>query len=152
MTPKRRLMAKIGELLLEKGVITKQQLEEALSLQHTRYKGKFLGQVLSELGYCNEEEIYSTLAMQLGYPYIKISNCSIDEEVLALVPQGTSERLNFIPIDKIGNILTVAMLNPLEKESLKGAEEVSGLKIKIFVTTPSEFKKAQRENYGAARI
>lgn len=152
MNPKRRLTAKIGELLLEKHAITKEQLEEALSLQHSKYKGKFLGQVLSELGYCSEEEISSALAMQLGYPYIKIGNCAIDEEVLALIPQGTCEKLNFIPLDKIGNILTLAMLNPLEEEPLKKIEEVLGLKIKIFVTTASELKKAQREHYGAGRV
>ena len=149
--PKRRLKTKLGELLLEKGVITKEQLEEALSLQRGRCKGKALGQILSESGFVGEEEIYGALAMQLGYPYIKIRNCSIDKEVLSLIPQDAAEKLSVLPIDKIGNILTVAMLNPLEEESLKDIEETLGLKIKIFVTTPSEFKKAITENYGATR-
>lgn len=152
MPPKRRLKTRLGELLLEKGVITRERLDEALALQRTKCKGKVLGEVLSDLGYVTEEEIYSALAMQLGYPYIKIANCSIDEEALTLVPQESAEKFNIMPVDRIGNILTVAMLNPLDEDSLKGLEETLGLKIKIFVTTPSELKKAQRENYGAGGI
>lgn len=152
MSGKRRIKTKLGELLLEKGAITQAQLEEALALQRTKFKGKFLGQVLSELGYCSEEDIYSALAMQLGYPYIKISNCVIDDGVLSLVPKEMAEKLNILPIDKIGSILTVAMLNPLEDGSLEAIAAKTGLKVKIFVTIPSELRRAMTENYGANRV
>ncbi len=152
MCPKRRIKTKIGELLLEKGAITRQQLEEALSLQWTKYKGKLLGQILVEQGYVNEEEIYSALATQLGYPYIKIANCLIGQEVLTLIPRKTVEHFNIMPIDRIGNILTVAMINPLEEAPLEEIERFTGLKVKIFVTTHSELKEALVKNYGSERF
>ncbi len=57
MSPKRRIKTKIGELLLQKGVIDKKQLEDALNLQHTKFRGKLLGQILIETGATNEIEI-----------------------------------------------------------------------------------------------
>lgn len=137
---------------MEKRAITKEQLVEALGLQHTKFKGKALGQILVELGYISEEELYSVLAIQLGYPYIKVANCAIDKEVLALVPKETAEKLGILPIDKIGNILTVAALNPLDNEPLQAIEKATGLKIKIFVSSPKELRQAQADYYGTGGL
>lgn len=153
MPAKKRIKVKIGELLLGKNAITNKQLEEALNLQRTTHKGKPLGQILVELGHVSEEEIYSILAIQLGYPYIKISNCKIDEEVLSLIPREIAENSNVLPIDRIGNILTVAMSNPLEPTAvLEEIEKSTGLKGKIFVTTSGELREAVLKNYGAERL
>ncbi len=148
MSLKRRIKTKIGELLLQKGVIDKKQLEDALNLQHTNFRGKLLGQILVESGATTEIEIYSVLATQFGYPYIKVDSCAIDDVVLSLVPQKTAESLSLLPLDRIDDILTIAMVNPLDEESIKKIEKLTGLKVKTFVTTVSEFKSAIMKNYG----
>jgi type IV pilus assembly protein PilB len=152
MSPRRKIKAELGELLIENKILRPEELEEALNLQHTeKYRGKRIGEILVELGYVKEEELYSALATQLGYPYIKISNCKIDSDVLNMVPKKMAENLNVMPIDKIGYILTLAMLNPLEEEAIEKIEKITGLKVKIFVTTLSELKEAQLVNYGTGK-
>ena len=74
MAVARKIKAKIGELLIEKGTINREQLEEALTLQRATHKNKLLGQIFVEMGAASEEDIYSAVAAQFGYPYIKITN------------------------------------------------------------------------------
>lgn len=145
--PKIKIKTKIGELLLEKGIITLQQLEDALELQRTKYKGEMLGEVLLHQGFISEEDIYSTLATQLGHPYIKISNCLIIPEVLQLITRKQAEEYNILPIDRIGNVFTIAMVNPLEDAVLTEIEKNTGYKVKAFVATLSELKNAIIKNY-----
>ena len=148
MSPKRRIKTKIGELLLQKGVINKKQLDDALNLQHTKFRGKLLGQILIETGATSEIEIYSVLATQLGYPYINVNNYIINDEVLSLVPQQMAESLSILPLDRIDDVFIVAMVSPLEEDNIKKIEKLTGLKVKTFVTTVSEFKSAIIKNYG----
>ena len=120
-----------------------------MHLQRTKHRGKLLGQILIESGITSEEEIYSSLATQQGYPYIKISNYTIASEVLKLVPRKMAEKRNIMPLDKIGNILTVVMFNPLDRETSQKLAEITGLNVKTFVTTLAELKETIVQNYGS---
>ncbi|PIQ89417.1 MAG: hypothetical protein COV72_03155 [Candidatus Omnitrophica bacterium CG11_big_fil_rev_8_21_14_0_20_42_13] len=148
MAVARKIKAKIGELLIEKGTINREQLEEALTLQRATHKNKLLGQIFVEMGAASEEDIYSAVAAQFGYPYIKITNYSIDQQVLNFIPKEKAQSLGVMPIDKIGNILTVAMVNPLEEKIVENLEKETGLSVKVFVSSFSELKEAVLKNYG----
>lgn len=138
MSPIRRVKAKIGELLLQKGMITLEQLQYALSLQRTSHKTKPLGQILVELGYVNKEEFYAILAVQSGYPYINIEQCRIKPEVLSLIPEVMSRKHQIFPIDQIHDILTIAMANPLDKVVVEEVKKLTKFEVRIFLTTPLE--------------
>lgn len=108
---------KLGELLLEDGLITLDQLAEALKVQLET--GKFLGSILVEKGYVTQEAISSCLAKQCKVPHINPKEYDISNEVLKLIPEEVCRRRNLIPIDKLGRILTVAMVDPLDTEALE---------------------------------
>ena len=142
MSPLRRVKAKIGDLLLQKGLITAKQIEEALSLQRSTHKGKTLGQILLELGFVKKDDLYSILAIQSGYPYISITHCAIEPRILALFPEALARKCQAFPIDKIHTIFTVAMVNPLDRVAIEQIEESVQSSVRVFLTTSSDWQEA----------
>ncbi len=147
MSPLRRTKVKIGQLLLEKGLITEEQLQHALSLQRKEGQDKKLGQIFLELGYVDKDELFLSLAIQCGYPYIDINHCLIEPEVLSLLPRAMAEKYQVLPIDKIQDILTVAMVNPLDKLAIAEIQKFTQCNVKVFLTTPLELKEIISKYY-----
>ena len=142
---KRIVSKQLGELLIERGVITKKQLEYALNVQ--KEKGGLIGQVLVKLGYATEEVIAQALTAQYGFPYLPLDNYEIDPEVAKIVPKNVAFQYCLVPIDKIGSNLTIAMSNPLNSLAIEDIELVSGLCVQIFVSTATDIKKAIEKCY-----
>jgi type IV pilus assembly protein PilB len=146
MLPPRRIVTKqLGELLLEKGIIDAQQLEKALKTQKER--GGLIGQVLVMLGFVKEEEIAQALTVQYGFPYLPLSCYEINPEVLKLVPATVAKQYNLIPIDRIGELLTIAMSNPLNNQAVEDVETVTSCKIQVFVSTMTDISNAIKRYY-----
>ncbi|KPK38248.1 MAG: hypothetical protein AMJ78_10290 [Omnitrophica WOR_2 bacterium SM23_29] len=141
MIPPHRIITKtIGQLLLEKGIIKQAQLDEALKIQ--KEKGGLLGQVLASLGYVTEEQIAQTITIQYGFPYLPLSNYEMDEGAIKLIPENVARQYCLIPIDKIGNTVTIAMADPLNMQAIEDIELITGSSIQIFVSTATDIKKA----------
>lgn len=142
----RRVISKqLGELLIERKVITKKQLEHALELQ--KEKGGLIGQILVELGYASEEAIAQALTAQYGFPYLPLENYDIDPDVVKLIPKNVASQFCLVPIDKIGNNLTIAMSNPLNALAIEDIELVTGLCVQIFVSTGTGIREAIKKYY-----
>ncbi|MFH1782663.1 MAG: hypothetical protein ABH848_03500 [Candidatus Omnitrophota bacterium] len=142
---KRLIAKKIGELLIERKFITKEQLDEALELR--KKKGGFTGEILIELGYTTEESIAQALTAQYGFPYLPLDNYDISPEVVKIIPKNVAVKFCLVPIDKIGNNLTIAMSNPLNSIAIEDIELISGLCVQIFVSTVTDIKKAIKKYY-----
>ena len=129
----------LGELLIERGVITHEQLQ--LSIAHQAQKGGLIGEVLVELRFATEKDIAQALTCQYGFPYLPLANYEIDTEILQAVPVEACRRLCLIPIDKIGKSLTVAMSNPLNVQSIEEIEQLTGCMVQTFVSTATDIKQ-----------
>lgn len=140
MTARRAITKTIGQLLLEKGVIKQAQLDEALKIQ--KEKGGLLGQILAGLGYVTEEQIAQVITLQYGFPYLPLSNYEMDEAMMKLIPENVARQYCLIPIDKIGNTVTIAMADPLNTQAIEDIELVTDSSIQIFVSTATDIKKA----------
>ena len=145
MPLKKVINKQLGELLMDFGVITQQQLEKALAVQ--KQKSGLIGELLVELGFAKEEDIAQALTVQYGFPYLPIGSYEISEEVLKLIPLKIARQYILIPIDKIGNNLTLVMSNPLNSAAIDDAEAASGCNVQVFVSTSSEIKKAIEKYY-----
>lgn len=142
----RRIINKqLGELLIEYGVISKEQLEKGLAVQ--KEKGGLIGEILVELGQAKEEDIAQCLTVQYGFPYLPLSNYEISAEVINLVPARIARQYQLIPIDKIGNNLTVAMSNPLNIQAVEDVQLLTNFRVQLFVSTSSDVKKAIEKYY-----
>ena len=142
---KKIIQKKLGELLIERGIINKQQLQHALEVQ--KEKGGLIGQVLVGLKYATEEAIAQALTAQYGFPYLPLDNYDIDSEIVKIVPKNVATQFCLIPVDKIGNNLTIAMSNPLNNLAIEDIELVSGLCVQIFVSTATDIKNAINKYY-----
>ena len=146
MSPLKRIISKqLGELLIERKIITPRQLNEALELQKQR--GGLIGEILVMLGYATEEQIAQALTAQFGFPYLPLVNYEIDPAVVNIIPINVSRQYCLIPIDKIGNSLSIAMSNPLNTQAIEDIELITNCKIQTFVSTATEIKKAIEKYY-----
>lgn len=137
---KRLIRKQLGELLIERRVINKKQLEDALGVQ--KEKGGLIGQVLVDLGYATEEMIAQALTAQYGFPYLPLENYELDHDIIKIVPKNVALQFCLIPIDRIGNNLTIAMSNPLNSLAIEDIELVSGLYVQVFVSTATDINNA----------
>ena len=142
---KKKIEKPLGQLLIEGGVITKKQLEEALGVQSK--EGGLIGEVIVSLGFAREEEIAYALSLQYGFPYLPLQSYDIPKALLTIIPKQVACQYCFIPIDKIGNTLTVAMSNPLNPQALDDIEYLSKCEIQIFVATSSDIRVSIEEFY-----
>jgi type IV pilus assembly protein PilB len=145
MALRKILNKQLGELLIERGIINEQQLTKALTVQQD--KGGLIGEILVELGFAKEEDIAQSLTAQYGFPYLPLSNYDINSEIVNIVPGRVARQYLLVPIDKIGNNLTLAMSNPLNVQAIEDVELLSGCSVQTFVSTSSDIKKAIEKYY-----
>ncbi len=146
MKPFKRATNKhLGELLVERGVVDKEQVGMALAYQ--KEKGTLFGEILVELKFATEEDIAQALTAQYGFPYLPLSNYEIDPEVIHSVPEHVCKQFCVIPIDKIGKSLSLAMSDPLNIQAAEDIELITGCTVQAFVSTASDIKEAILKYY-----
>ncbi len=145
MSLRKNINRQLGDLLVEGGIITPAQLEQALNVQ--KETGDLIGEILVELKFAKEEDIAQSLTVQYGFPYLPLSNYDINPEVIKIIPYRVARQYLLVPVDKIGSNLTIAMSNPLNLQAVEDVECISGCSVQSFVSTSSEVKKAIEKNY-----
>ncbi|MFC1645888.1 GspE/PulE family protein, partial [Candidatus Omnitrophota bacterium] len=143
----RKVKKSLGESLVEDGIITSDQLKQAQAEE--KRSGKRLRKVLVKMGLMAEEDLVVFLSEKLGLPRIELSNYLIDSKIIDLIPETLARKHELIPVLKIGNRLTCAMVDPWNIFALDEIRMKTGLTIEPAVSTEAEIKKALDEHYGA---
>ncbi len=136
---------KLGDVLVEQGVISPLQLDEAL--QRQRLTGDMLGRVLVAMGHCEEQDIIEALGVQSGLERVDLSKMKIDEEILREVSADVARFYNIIPIRKVDDTLVVAMADPLNIQVLDDLRQIIGCEIRGTVSNQVDVDAAWKENY-----
>ncbi len=144
---KKIVQKELGQILVEAKLITQIDLEEALRVQ--KEKGGLIGQVLVELGYTTEETIAQALTTQYGFPFLPLAGYEIDPEVAKIISEHVSKQYGLIAVDRIGNMITVAMSNPLNVQAIEDIEMMTHFKVQVFVATASDVNEAIKRCYRA---
>src|SRR5437016_10289680 len=140
-------MSRLGDLLVAGGVITPQQLEEALTYQ--RSKGGRLGICLIRLGYLTEDVLHSVLTRQFGVALMDLSESAIDPEVVKLLPRELAVRYQVVPVRRTGNVLSVALNDPNDVVLLDELRFRTGCKIiEPLLARESQIREAIDKYYG----
>ena len=142
---KRVVLKLLGELLLERGVINADQLNKALKVQ--KEQGGLIGRILVNLGYANEEAIAQAITVQYGFPYLPLGSYEVNLEAMKLIPQNVAEQYNLIAIDRMGDVLTIAMSNPLNIQAVEDIELISHCTVQVFVSTMTDISDAIAKYY-----
>jgi len=135
----------LGQILLKKGLISKEQLQEALGIQ--KKKKGLLGDILIGLGYISDEKLSIALASQTDLGYIPVEKYKVSKEILKLVPKDLAHKYCFIPLEKIGGVLTIALANPFDREAIRQIETVTRHKVVCLIGTKTQIEKAIKTYY-----
>jgi type IV pilus assembly protein PilB len=147
----RKSSHKLGEILIQAGLITEGELGQALKQQKTE-KGR-LGETLIRLGLVSEDDIVDALGKQLGIPYIKI-NHSVIEPALSLnlknvVPEEFARTNDVIPLSRTYSTLTCAFVDPLDLMVIDNLHQLTQCEINPVISTRRDIENALNELYGA---
>jgi len=137
---------KLGEILIEEGLLTGAQLEEALALQKTT--GKRLGRILIELGFVKEEDLLHVLSRQMSIPHVWLRRGLIDPKIVHIIPAETARLYKVMPMFKVRNSLIVATSDPQAIYVFDKLEEITNLQIQPVLTRSEDIEKAIEEYYG----
>ncbi|HEX8003961.1 MAG TPA: ATPase, T2SS/T4P/T4SS family [Mycobacteriales bacterium] len=130
-------MKQLGDILLEGGLLTSEQLDQAVSEQQR--VGKSLGRVLVELGMVTESQLVASLAQQIGLQFVDLSEYPIDPSAAALVPDAVSRRHNALAIGyDEERRLVVAMADPANVFAIDDFRSITGMEVKPVVATKAD--------------
>jgi type IV pilus assembly protein PilB len=135
----------LGEMLIEAGLITKEQRNQAL-LEQKRL-GKRLGEVLTALKFVTEDNIAKTLSMQLDMPFKELKGISVPPSVLRLIPETSAKKHRVLPVDVIDGRLTIAMADPLDVFAIDEIKRLARMPVDATVSVESELIKAIDRHY-----
>lgn len=137
---------RFGEILVEAKVVDEQQLGRALEKQ--KGTGRRLGQVLEQMGVVTERDIAAALARQFGFKTVaNIARATFSDELLGLFDSDTASNKMLFPLKKEGTTLFLAMVNPLDIETIDNLSFKNGLRVVPCVTTPTEIQSAVNRHY-----
>jgi type IV pilus assembly protein PilB len=135
---------RLGDLLIEEGVITLEQLQLALAKKEPNQK---LGEVLLQRGYITEQQLIEVLEYQLGIPHISLFHYPFDTNLFSLVPKETARRNLIIPLKKDGNKLFVAMADPMDFIVIDDLRLSTGFQIEAAIATRDDILRAINKYY-----
>jgi len=140
---------RLGDILVEQGLITRKQLVDTLKLQ--REKGIGIGEALVEQGTLAWQDISIALSRQMNLPFIEKINVQRDPSMATLIPRKIVEHYNFVPIAMENNTLTIATDDPMNLEGVDELRYRTGKKVSLVVTSREEIKRAVNVLYGKGR-
>ena len=137
---------RVGDILVEAGVITGAQLAEALQSQKLNPQIR-LGTILVERGWAEDDVVCQTLAAQRGVEFIRIQPDSIDPEAAKAITVRLAEHHMCIPMQMRDGRLIVAMANPLDLIAIEDVERASGMSVEPVVSTVADISVSIRKHY-----
>ncbi len=140
---------KFGYFLVKKNVITPEQLAEALKSK--KYNDEELIQILVYRGFANVNDIYTYLAEFLNLPFIELRDYIVELDVLELIPKELAFRYKVLPIFKIENSLTVAMVDPGDIQVMDVLRRETGLEIEAAISREADIQGALANYYGDSK-
>jgi type IV pilus assembly protein PilB len=148
-----RKKVRLGDLLVNSGVITQEMLEKGLALQ--KGSGRKLGETLVDEGIATEENIAKALSSQLHYDMVDLQTVTIEEEVLGLVPAAVLKKYKMIPFEYAAdnmNVLRVAMSDPMDMTAMDDIGIITNLQVEPVVATTRSIMLAIDRYYGQAEV
>ena len=138
---------RLGEMLVDEGIITPEQLQEALLEQKT--KGGRLEMILITRGYVTQDVIMAFVGTQLGIPHVSLTEINIPADVIASVPDSIAVNHCLIPVFLKDKKLTVAMADPLNVFAIDDVKMMTGFEVEPAIASETDIKAMHKKYYGA---
>ncbi|NNU91204.1 GspE/PulE family protein [Anoxybacillus sp. CHMUD] len=141
---KKQERKRLGDLLIEAGLITREQLEETLK---EKAPGQKLGDALLQRGYITEQQLIEVLEFQLGIPHVSLYRYPIDPKLMNLVPKEFAKRNMLIPLKQEGDRLFVAMADPMDFFAIDDLRLSTGFHIEVAIASKDDILRAINKYY-----
>ena len=145
-----RKRIRIGDLLVEAGAITDEQLQQALAKQ--KEDGGMLGNIIMDMGFISRELLITVLTTQMGIEYCEIKTIQVDEDVINLVSKDLVQKYKAMPIGYSPdnpNVLQVAMADPMDLNALDDISISSGLQVEPLLSFQDDLENVRGKFYGS---
>ncbi|OLS39650.1 type II secretion system protein GspE [Alkalihalophilus pseudofirmus] len=139
-----RVRKRIGDLLVDAGFLTSEKLKQALG---SKKPGQKLGDALLELNYISESQLIEALEVQLGIKHVSLFRYPIDTSLMKMVPKEFAMRNQLIPLKKEGNMMYVAMVDPMDYYAIDDLRMSTGFQIEAAIATKDEVEQAIERHY-----
>lgn len=141
---------RLGEVLVDSGVISRDQLEQALRAQREdEGERRRLGEVITELRFADEVQIARALSDQLRLPFVDLASMSMSETAIRALPRHVAVRLQVVPVALAHDVLTVAMSDPTNVVAMDDVRMATGVaQVRATVATASDLREAVNRHYG----
>ncbi|MBN2453271.1 MAG: Flp pilus assembly complex ATPase component TadA [Candidatus Omnitrophica bacterium] len=136
---------KLVDILINGKLITQEQLKAAFDIQ--KNIGGSLGKVLVWQGYISQKDLVIAVSQQLNIPLINLSKYKIDKTLIQLIPERIVKQYLIMPVSKIGNVLTIAMADPLNIFAIDDIKTLTHYKIQPIIATENDIKEAINTYY-----
>ena len=133
----------LGQILIEEGLLTTEELDQALEARAQR--NQLLGKVLVDLGVVKESDLVAALAKQVGLPFVDLGDTMIDPGAASLIPEQVARRYRALPIGYEGSKLVVAMADPANLFAVDDIRTITGLEVQPVVATAVDIEAAVRK-------
>ena len=137
--------ARLGDLLVQSGTITEEQLSRALELQ--RDSGERLGTVLQEHGFITEKQLIDTLMSQLGVEFVDLNGFSIPPEMAQVLPKSLAKKYNVVPVRVTRGDIHLAMADPLNFVAIEEVHAVTKRQVIPLIATAAATERAVQNLY-----
>lgn len=136
---------RLGDLLIQKGIITEEELSIALSVQ--KITGQVLGKCFTTLGFISTQELAEVLAFQHGIEYLDIRQYPIQQELLKVFPKNITETGRFLPLEESNGVIKTAVVDPSNIVALDRIKALTGKKAKPYLTDEEGFFETLEKAY-----
>jgi general secretion pathway protein E len=138
----------IGTILLERGMITRAQLEEALAIQ--KRDGSRLDRALVKLGFVSQDDVLKAIGEQFDMPIIDLAGLQVDRDILDTLPAKLVFKQRCVPIEQRNGTLRVATCDPFELTAFDELRLLTGMAIELVLADERDLRKFIRAHYGVA--
>lgn len=135
-------MKQLGQILVDDGLISPQQLSDAQQVQQET--GKSLGRILIDQGHVTERDLVAALAQQIGMDFVDLAEVDVDTTAVTKISDSVAKRYNALPIGYENGRLVVAMSDPANVFAIDDIRTITGLDVKPVVATRDDVSDAIR--------
>lgn len=138
----------VGEIFISAGLVTEEQLTQALDKQKQLGSSEKIGDVLVTMGLINEREKVKCLGAHWGFQYVDLAEQSVDSEAAKCISQDLARRYKIIPLSRNNGSLTLVMKNPLDVFAIDEVRLVTGAEIEPVIACEEDIDAAITQQYG----
>ena len=147
MSANTRVRKRLGDMLVEMGRLTEDDLRMALDRQ--RKARKPLGEILVSSGLVTQKDLLEALSLQLGVPYADLRTGLVDPKIVDVLPKQTASRYGICPMFKVHDALTVAVSRPLSIFEIDDIEQITSMRLQLVLCGADLVQQAVEKYYGA---